>query len=84
MATIDIHSFLRDCYLHAEPSIDIDKAERVECNAHKLKMSVYDKLLQDYGVTDADGNATDENILLGVAMYCMNKGPVWVDDIKAA
>ena len=45
---------------------------------------MYNKLLQDYGVTDADGKAIDEDVLLGVQCYCMDCGPTWVDDLKAA
>ncbi len=84
MAKFDIHPFLRDCYLHAEPSIDIDKVEKINATDHKLKLSVYNKLLQDYGVTDADGKAIDDDVLLGVQFYCMDCGPTWVDDLKAA
>lgn len=87
MAKFDIGGFLRDCYLHADPSVDlreVPEGEKVDCTAHKLKLSVYDRLLKEWGVTDENGNAIDKDVLVGVQFYCMDKGPTWVDDLKAA
>lgn len=81
MAKFDIGGFLRECYLNAEPSIDLRSvSETINPSEYKLKLSVYNRLLHEWGVTDADGNAIDEQLLLGVGFFCMDKGPTWVDD----
>ena len=77
MEKFDIHPFLRDCYLHAEPSIDIDKADNVKASAHKIKLSVYNELKEKYEVKD-------ENLSFAIDWYMMDKGPTWVDDTKVA
>lgn len=86
MAKFDMGGFLRDCYLHAEPSVDLRKVpdgKKVNCTDHKLKLSVYNDLLKKWGVTDHNGNVVNEKVMFGVSWYCMNKGPTWVDDLAA-
>lgn len=87
MAKFDIGGFLRDCYLHAEPSIDlrnVPDGEQINATDHKLKLSVYNDLLKKWGVTDYNGNAINDRVMYGVSWYCMNKGPTWVDDLPKA
>lgn len=85
MAKFDISGFVRDCYLHAEPSVDlreVPEGQQVKGWEHKLKMSVYNRLLQKWGVTDADDKPIDKDVFDGVNFFCMDKGPSWVDDLN--
>ena len=86
MAKFDICGLLRDCYMHAEPSIDLSKLPegvKVKCTDHKLRMSVYNALLRKWGVTDENDQPVDPDLHFGVQFFMMDKGPSWVDDISA-
>lgn len=83
---VDVWAFLCECYLKSEPSIDITTAESIDPDKHALKISDYNALLQKHGVTDKDGNAIDEDMMVGIGLMFMSKGPRWIDDVttKAA
>lgn len=47
----DFGQFIRECYLHSEPSVDLDEVTTdnpVDCCKHTLLCSVYDSLLEEY------------------------------------
>lgn len=87
MAKFNGHEFFRACYLKAEPSVDLDKVTSdnpINCSDYKLKMSVYESILHEMGVTDENGKPVDPNsdILLGCNMWMLDMGPSLVDDRK--
>ena len=43
--------FVREVYLRSTPSIDLDlipEGEQVDCKNHTIKMSEYDRLVEEY------------------------------------
>ena len=71
---MDAKSFMRDCYLKATPSVDIEKATKenpVDCRKHKLLVSEYEKLLEQYCETD--------NEKFSANMWCVCCGPSLVN-----
>lgn len=66
--------FVREVYLRSEPSVDLDlvpDGEQVDCTKHTLKMSVYDKLLEEF--CEKDGDRTDANL------FMLRSGPQLVE-----
>jgi hypothetical protein len=69
------HDFARELYLRSEPSVDLDTAESINCTEHKLSTVEYEKILQEFGVTDEQGEAIDHERLIGCNMWVLNQGP---------
>lgn len=47
----EFKQFIHDCYLLAEPSVDLDEVTTdnpIDCCKHTLLCSVYDSLLEEY------------------------------------
>lgn len=66
--------FIREVYLRSVPSVDLQKVEgTVKPGDHKLKMSEYDKILEEYDVKPG----TDEYI--ACAFFMLDKGPQLVE-----
>lgn len=66
--------FVREVYLRSEPSVDLDlvpDGEQVDCTKHTLKMSVYDKLLEEF--CEKDGDRTAANL------FMLRSGPQLVE-----
>lgn len=72
------HDFMRECYLRSEPSVDLEQVTSdnpIDCCAHKLSVPEYEKILQEFGITDEQGNTIDEDRLLACNMWALNSGP---------
>lgn len=62
--------FIREVYLRSVPSVDLDQVdEQIEPGDHKLKMSEYERILDEFGVE----NGTD--LMLSCNMFMLNQGP---------
>ena len=68
---MDYFGFIRECYLRSVPSVDItdDAVKSVNCGAHKLLMSEYDKILQEFNVSE------DSSLLANCNILMLHKGP---------
>lgn len=67
-------AFIREVYLRSVPSVDLDKVDgQIEPGDHKLKMSEYDRILEEFGVE----NGTD--LMLSCNMFMLNQGPQLVN-----
>lgn len=67
--------FIREVYLRSTPSVDLDlvpEGEQVDCSKHTLKMSEYDKLLNEYCEN------TDERFACN--MFMVQSGPQLIED----
>lgn len=67
--------FIREVYLRSVPSVDLDlvpEGEKVDCSKHTLKMSEYDKLLNEYCEN------TDERFACN--MFMVQSGPQLIED----
>lgn len=87
MAKFDFGGFVRECYLRSEPSVDLNnvtKEHPINCSDHRLSVSEYNKILQEYGVTDEQGNAIEHERLCGCNMWVLQSGPLLYDNSKAA
>ena len=78
---MDFKGFMRECYLRSAPSIDLDlvsgkEDDKVDCTKHTLKMSDYDKILEEFGVIE------DEGYLLACNMWMLQSGPQLENDIN--
>ena len=74
---IDFGKFIRECYLRSEPSVDLDNVSTdnpVNCSDHKLLLSEYEKILDEFGVKE------DKEVLLGCNMWMLQSGPQLIDD----
>lgn len=68
------NGFVREVYLRSMPSIDLQTVEgMINPSDHKLKMSEYDKILEEYGVKQG----TDEYVACG--FFMLNQGPQLVE-----
>ena len=66
--------FIREVYLRSEPSVDLDQVpdgEQVDCTEHTIKVSVYDKLLDEFCESDKDRSSA--------AMFMIMSGPQLVE-----
>lgn len=53
MKQFDANAFIRAIYLNAMPSVDLSKLgkdEKVDCCAHKIKMSKVDEVYAEFGL----------------------------------
>ena len=74
MKNFDAKGFCRAIYLNAEPSVDLDKIESpIDCRDYRLKMSVCDKVYEEFGVE----NGTD--LAFQCNMWLLNSGPQLVE-----
>lgn len=67
----EINKFMRDIYLAAEPSVDIDalkEGEQIDCRKHSLKLSEYERILAEFAENNLD------KIMFG-NMWMLNSGP---------
>lgn len=78
-------AFMRDVYLHSNPSVDIDKVEGAINPSHYTihEHTVY-ALMRKYGVLDGNNQVLNADWNLGVNMWLLNKGPRILRDAKAA
>lgn len=60
--------FIRKVYLLSEPSVDFDSAERIDCTKHKLKLEIYEPLLEEFCGDDMD-------LICSCNMFMLNQGP---------
>lgn len=71
---MEIKEFIREVYLTATPSIDIEATnETIDCRNHKIKMSDYERILAEFseGITD--------RVMWG-NMWMLSSGPQLVED----
>lgn len=71
-----IDEFMREIYLAATPSVDINdikEGEQIDCCAHSIKMSDYERILEEFaeGITD--------RVMFG-NMWMLSSGPKLVED----
>ena len=67
--------FIREVYLRSEPSVDLQlvpDGEQVDCTKHTIKMSVYDKICEEYCESEDDK--------FGANMFMLNSGPQLIED----
>ena len=60
--------FVQAVYAASEPSVDFFNAEKIIPWEHKLKISVYEELLNEFCGDDTD-------LRLGCNMFMLNQGP---------
>lgn len=66
---MDINEFMREVYLAATPSVDLNdlkEGEQIDCRNHTIKISEFERIMDEF--VNAD-NATD------VAMWMIASGP---------
>lgn len=71
---MEAREFMREVYLAATPSIDIEATnETIDCRNHKIKMSDYERILAEFseGITD--------RVMWG-NMWMLSSGPKLVED----
>lgn len=71
---MEIKEFIREVYLTATPSIDIEATnETIDCRNYKIKMSDYERILAEFseGITD--------RVMWG-NMWMLSSGPQLVED----
>ena len=72
------HDFMRECYLRSTPSVDLDEVTSenpIDCCKHRLSEQEYERILQEFGVTDADGSTIDHDRLMACNMWTLGSGP---------
>ena len=72
------HDFMRECYLRSTPSVDLDEVTSehpINCCAHKLSTDEYNKILTEFGITDENGKAIDQERLTACNMWELGMGP---------
>jgi len=72
------HEFMRECYMRSTPSVDLDAVTRdnpIDCCAHRLSEQEYERILQEFGITDDQGNTIDHDRLVACNMWALNAGP---------
>lgn len=73
---MNYREFARQCYLRSVPSVDLATTENtVDCTAHRLLQSEYEKLLKEFGVEPH----TDE--MLACNMFMLRQGPKLVNNL---
>lgn len=82
------HDFMRECYLRSTPSVDLDAVtseQPIDCCNHRLSVPEYEKILQEFGITNEQGETLDHDRLCGCNMWMLNSGPsLYKDELKAA
>ena len=68
---MDINEFMREVYLAATPSVDLNdlkEGEQIDCRNHTIKMSDYERILAEFseGITD--------RVMFG-NMWMLDSGP---------
>lgn len=53
----DFDEFRRAVYLASEPSVDITKAESVDCREHTIRLDEYERLKVEYGISALQANS---------------------------
>ena len=77
---MEFGKFVREVYLRSEPSVDMNNVtgdKKVNCSDHRLKVSEYNKILDEFHVKE------DSNELLACNMFMLQSGPQLVDDMAA-
>jgi len=70
--------FIRECYLRSEPSVDLNDVTSdnpIDCCKHKLSQQEYEKILQEFGITDEQGNTIDHDRIVACNMWMLGSGP---------
>lgn len=62
------HEFIREVYLASEPSVDIEKAEKIKCTDHRLSSTKWEELLNEFCGYNKD-------LQFQCTMWCLNQGP---------
>ena len=77
----DAHKFIREVYLHSNPSVDIDEAKSIKCGEHFLGLSDYNSILQEFAIVGEDGEvfANTRNLYFSCNMFMLDKGPQLTD-----
>lgn len=73
---MEAREFMREIYLAATPSVDINdikEGEQIDCRNHTIKMSDYERLLEEFAQGDS-GQTMSAN------MWMLNSGPKLVED----
>ena len=82
------HAFMRECYLRSTPSVDLDEVTSenpIDCCKHRLSQSDYEKILQEFGITNEHGETLEHDRLVGCNMWMLGSGPsLYKDESKAA
>lgn len=82
------HDFIRECYLRSTPSVDLDEVTSdnpIDCCKHKLSEREYETILQEFGITNEQGETLDHDRLVGCNMWMIGSGPsLYKDNSKAA
>lgn len=60
--------FIREVYLASEPSVDIEKAEKINCTDHRMSESKWNELVDKFCGDDNDLQSQ-------CTMWCLNQGP---------
>lgn len=74
---MNFSNFVRECYLRSVPSVDLNKLtgdQKVNCSEHKLALSEYDKILEEFEVKE------DSQEILACNMFMLQSGPQLIDD----
>ena len=81
------HDFVRECYLRSTPSVNLDEVTSdnpIDCCKHKLSEPEYEKILQEFGITNEQGETLDHDRLVDCNMWMLGSGPsLYKDEYKA-
>lgn len=81
------HDFIRECYLRSTPSVDLDaltSEQFIDCCKHKLSEREYETILQEFGITNEQGETLDHDRLVACNMWMLGSGPsLYKDNYKA-
>lgn len=67
-----------ECYLRSVPSVDLNNVTSenlIDCCNHRLSESEYNRILQEFGVTDEYGNTLQHDIMAACGMWMLQSGP---------
>ena len=70
--------FIRECYLRSNPSVDLNNVTSdnpIDCAKHRLSVEDYNKILQEFGIEDEQGNIINHDRLVGCNMWTLQSGP---------
>lgn len=75
----DFNDFVRACYLNSEPSVDLTATEeQVDCCQHKLRMSVYTRLVDELKAA-LYGKVNEQDVNVACNMWALQSGPQIVE-----